>query len=195
MDLFAETKLRKLALEKILESMKAGNLDNYEVENYLRDIIAGFVQNRKNENMQFFSLEDPSFMPSDARVEYVYEPTYFACGVMMYAMKHYPEIMELKFITTVLHDGLTACTGRKFLGHGYDDIKGFLQAMTIFADCQVLGFVEQYPEFNTKFTDAFFEAVEYLKRKICTGEVIEPWSNTTYVEKAIPILHRIICVE
>lgn len=192
MDLFAETKLRKLALEKILESMKTGTLDDYEVENSLRNIIAGFIKNSKNEDMQFFSLEDPSFMPSDARVEYAYEPTYLACGVMMYAMKHYPEMMEFEFIKSVLHDGLTACTGRKFLGHGYDDIKGFIKAMRIFSDCETLEFVKQHPSFNSRFTDAYFGAVEFLKKEICTGEIIEPWSQTTYVKEAMPILNKII---
>ena len=90
-----------------------------------------------------------------------------------------------------MHDGLEACTGRRFKGHGYDETEGFLKAMKIFAECDVGLFVETFPNFNKNFTQLFREAEIYLKNEICSGRVKNMWTNSNYVDVATPIYKKL----
>ena len=96
--------------------------------------------------------------------------------------------MEDEAIRETLYYGLNGCTGRKFLGAGYDDIDGFLDAMEIFSQCDVMSFIARFPEFNPLFNAAIKEAVTYLQDGLCSGKVKDPWNGHSYEDKAKPIL-------
>ncbi|MGN0470917.1 MAG: hypothetical protein ACI4GV_08405 [Acutalibacteraceae bacterium] len=188
---YRETEKRVSNLEKILNQLTDDKMTEEETLAALLEISKGFIQNRKNEDMLFYSLVDPSDVPGDVRVDLAYEPTYLACGVMVYASLKYPGILADKTINHTLSYGLNACTGRAFKGHGYEGTEGFLKAMDIFARCRVSEFLDKYPEFNVMFTLLFDKAVEYLRDGICSGKVKDMWTNKDYIEQAEPIYRKI----
>lgn len=188
---YRETEKRVSNLEKVLSRLDNAKITEEEALAALLEISKDFIKNIRNEDMLFYSLVDPSDVPSDVRVDLAYEPTYFACGVMMYAALKYPAILDNKTINDTLVYGLNACTGRAFKGHGYDGTEGFLKAMNIFANCRVSEFLDKYPEFNVRFALQFDKAVEYLRDGICTGKVKDMWSGDDYTDKAEPIYRKI----
>lgn len=187
MSIFKETQSRTQDLYTILNILKNCKQSYDEIKQAMVRIENGFIRIRYNPKMLFYSLDDPSNMPSDARVELAYEPTYLACSVMMCAACLEPALVNEERYHLILHDGLEACTGRRFLGHGYDETDGFLTAMKIFAECDVALFVKKFPNFNEHFTNLFQEAKEYLRNDICSGKVKNAWSKKDYVDIATPI--------
>ena len=75
--------------------------------------------------------------------------------------------------------------------NSYDDTTGFLDAMDILAQGQVMNFIERFPDFNPTFNNAVFNAVAHLEKEICSGAVVDPWSGKNYIEKGERILPRL----
>lgn len=166
-----------------------------ETEIVVRKLLAGFKEYDTIPDKKFYALFDPRRIPTDVRVDFVYIPTYLATAILICAVSEYQDLLENEAIKETLYYGLNGCTGRKFLGAGYDDIDGFLDAMEIFSQCNILQFVAQFPDFNTSFTSAIKEAMTYLKDGLCSGKVKDPWSGETYVERAKPVLDLLKCNE
>lgn len=159
-----------------------------EMENVVRKLVAGFKEYDMIPDKKFYALFDPRKVPADARVDFVYTPTYLACAIIICAVSEYDDLLEDEAIKETFYYGLNGCTGRKFLGAGYDDIDGFLDAMEIFAQCDVMSFIARFPEFNPLFNAAIKEAVTYLEDGLCSGKVKDPWNGESYEDKAKPIL-------
>ena len=49
-----------------------------ETENIVRKLVAGFKEYDTIPDKRFYALFDPRKVPADARVDFVYTPTYFA---------------------------------------------------------------------------------------------------------------------
>ena len=163
-------------------------MNREKMENVVRKLVSGFKEYDTIPDKKFYALFDPRKVPADARVDFVYTPTYLACAVIICAVSEYEDLLEDEAIKETLYYGLNGCIGRKFLGAGYDDIDGFLDAMEIFAQCDVMSFIARFPEFNPLFNAAIKEAVTYLQDGLCSGKVKDPWSGESYEDKANPIL-------
>ena len=163
-------------------------MNREKMENVVRKLVSGFKEYDTIPDKKFYALFDPRKVPADARVDFVYTPTYLACAVIICAVSEYEDLLEDEAIKETLYYGLNGCIGRKFLGAGYDDIDGFLDAMEIFAQCDVMSFIARFPEFNPLFNAAIKEAVTYLQDGLCSGKVKDPWNGESYEDKAKPIL-------
>lgn len=82
-------------LKKDLAAMESGRVTKEETIQYLRELLpqARFLDHTPD--MCFFGLDEPQHMPSDARVEYFYKPTYLAAAMLMHACVTYPSILVL----------------------------------------------------------------------------------------------------
>lgn len=182
-------------LREQLTIVNTQNIGKGELKGMIRRLADNFHSYDKLPGMKFYGNHNPSKVPSDIRVYYVYTPTYLACATMMIAVCRYPEWLNIRKIKETLHDGLTACTGREFLGSGYDSAEGFLDAMDIFAQGQVSTFVTLFPDFNSVFTAAIRKAITHLETKICSGIVNDAWSGKSYADEGKSILARMKTVQ
>ena len=189
--MYLEKEKEKIAGLKELLAAASEGMSREEAEKTVKALIGGFREFDTFPDMKFLALFDPREIPSDARVEYVYTPTYLACAVIICAVNEHEDLLSDEEIRETFFYGLYGCTGRRFRGHGFDDIVGFLDAMDIFAQCDVLSFVERHPDFCPTFTEAIGEAVKYLEEGLCRGRVRNPWTGGTYTEQAVPILGRL----
>ena len=78
-----------------------------------------------------FKLFDSFNIPSDARVDFCYMPTYLATATLMKAYLTDPESFTIKEISA-LSSGLKMSTARNLRGHGYEGLKGQIEALNIF---------------------------------------------------------------
>lgn len=138
----------------------------------------------KNPTMKFIGLADPESMPSDARVDFFYRPTYIATAFMMKAVLLYPSLMneatfldsELDFTVETVKETLAACmlgcTGRGFDGAG---VLCLADCLRIFQEAGADEFLEKYPHMCPEFTELFNEKKIFL----ASGKVdpSEAWYN------------------
>lgn len=181
---------RKLAQD--LQDLTINTVPEEELNAYLKDMIHALkpVNNEQCSGMLFLMYDKPSLMPADARVEYVYRPTYIAATIMMTAMNRYESVAQNDEFRKVLSAVLEATMGRNFRGAGYDEYEGFMNTLDIFAMGDTLEFIENYPEVNERFTSEFKKALEFLEDKICSGIIKNAWSGEDYSKRGKIVLAK-----
>lgn len=139
----------------------------------------------KNPRMAFLGLASPENMPSDARVEFFYLPTYIATAFMIKAVLLYPSFMDkskfvdsdLDFTADTFRNTLASCmfgcTGRDFDGAGVIKIKDCIK---LFEEAGTIEFIAKYPDICPEFTRLFTE----MKSMVDSGKTTpsEAWFNS-----------------
>jgi hypothetical protein len=119
--------------------------------------LAGCIKDFGAEDCMFWTCvndEHRSTMPSDARVEYIYKPTYMASCILAHVYLTNENVRRDEKFCYVLRRALNGCMGRHFTGHGMDAEEGFQETMQIFREGHMPDFTRKYPDFNISFTTA-----------------------------------------
>ncbi|MGE5678183.1 MAG: hypothetical protein ACM3ZR_09040 [Pseudomonadota bacterium] len=178
-------------LREDLSELVSGKVAQHEIFEYAKKLLTDGKPLERDPEMIFWGLDKPENMPGDARVYYFYTPTYIAVSILAYIRLHYPETAgELKSFDDILGKGLNASTGRDFLGHGHDDLRGLIDCLDIFATADVFGFAEKHPDICPKFADKLVEAQEYLEHQLATGKKKGDWGED-YSEEASAVVRKI----
>ena len=104
----------------------------------------------------------------------------------MKAAMAYPDL--LREHDSVIHGLLLGCTGRGFKGHGFDDLKGLIETLRIFAEADCEGFLSKNPETCVEFTGLYRESMEMLEKLLKAGKICNEWGED-YTEAAIEVLN------
>ena len=182
---------RKLRAD--LAEMETGGLPEAVVIRYLEELLPQAEPLENNSNMRFFGFDKPEHLPSDARVEYFYWPTYLAAALGMKACLLYPGILRRVTLPggqsaeEILGAVLLGCTGRGFRGHGYDDIKGLVEVTEFFVEHGARDFIEGCGNPCPAFTECFNQALLFLLGGVARGSVAGAWGDD-YTDRAYDIL-------
>ena len=169
-----------------LEEMEHSKIDTKELEAYAEALLAQAEPLEKNPAMRFFGFDKPETMPSDARVDYFYWPTYIATVLVMNAVLRHPSILRSSENEEILRSCMLGCTGRGFKGHGFDDIRGLVEVMEFFTAHNVGEFLAKFgvcPEFEEQYE----KALSFLKEGVLKGSVSGSWGDD-YTERAYNLL-------
>ncbi len=179
-------------LEEALMELSAETPSEENVRIYLSELVHALrpIQTH-SEPMLFLMYDDPAAMPSDARVDFVYRPTYLAAAILMTAMHRFPALWEDTSLRKPAYAVLTAAMGRNFMGSGYEEIDGFLDTLEIFATGDSLRFMEAHPDFHPEFAKKLGDAIAFLETDICSGKQKNAWSGADYSERGNLILERL----
>lgn len=178
-----------------LEELETGRAPEKEVICYLESLLPQAEALEKNPEMRFFGFDKPENMPSDARVDYFYWPTYIASAFIMKASLLYPGILEKVSLPnkekaeSVTRSVLLACTGRGFRGHGYDDVRGLVEVTEFFVDHGASDFLEICGNLCPEFTECFTQALLFLLSGVSKGSVAGAWGDD-YTDRACDILEK-----
>lgn len=155
-----------------LHCLKTDEQDEWGVYSYLYALSRHTRPLEKNPAMSFLGLASPDSMPSDARVDFFYFPTYLATAFMMKAVLLFPSLMnedtfldsELDFTVDIVKTTLTSlmlgCTGRGFDGAGVLRLKDCIK---IFENAGAVDFLEKYPDLCPEFTALFQEKKAFVE--------------------------------
>ena len=155
-----------------LHRLETEQHDEWSVYTYFYALSCHATPLEKNPAMSFIGLAAPESMPSDARVDYFYRPTYIAAAFMIKAVLMYPSLMneatfldsELDFTVDTVKRTLAAyllgCTGRGFDGAGVLPLKACVK---IFEDAGADEFVAKYPELCPEFTKLYQEKKAFVE--------------------------------
>jgi len=152
---------------------------------------------------------DDKGMDSDARVEFIFTPTYIATATLTRFFLEYPsfakdiddsiklktsatkKIAEYNTYESVLSKGMTFCTYRGLHGHGYDGGVGAIEALNILSLGKVPFFLLKNPDFCPKLKFIIDNAANSFELLIENGSAAEVLGKD-YSEKfrsAIETIH------
>ena len=124
-----------------------------------------------------FKLIDSYDIPSDARVDFIYMPTYVCSAVLMkaYLMDEDRFTMKAK---SALINGLKASCARNLRGHGYEAFKGQIEALEIFFKAGLREFMDLHSGLCPEFTEMVEKIISTFNDKEANGDFLGPWKES-----------------
>lgn len=137
-------------MKRTLTLLSLGKMLKGEVLALANELIENAKSLPGRENALHWGFDSPGNMPSDARVDFFYVPTYISTAMLIYAASNYPdEIQRIENFDSTLRNALYTSTLRSFEGHGYE---GVGECMSIFNSVDTDKFVSDNPGFCPAFT-------------------------------------------
>ncbi len=186
-------------LEKDLDTLCNDRIAAPDVYEYVYRLSESARVLKGKEEVRFLGLDEPANMPGDARVDFFYRPTYLGAAIMIRSVLLHPELLgsEDRYgaaVQKALPGLLLACTGRGFLGHGYDRLRGLIETLTVFTKAGAAEFIQKYPELCHEFSDLYIQSMKMLEEKVEDHTVRNEWGDD-YTKEALALLkdcrHRV----
>lgn len=156
--------------------VRENTLGNLEMsEDKIMEFVKFLIDNQRTKNTEGdFNPEsswciplDTKFMPSDARVDLAYFPTYIATAFLCLVKDKLPSIAnEFPNFDEKLRKGLDFSAGRNLLGHGYDAVIELLEAIEILALGDVFNYVRDNPNVSTKLVTTMSKAKQAIEEQL-----------------------------
>lgn len=160
-----------------LSRLCKGEFDTEGINDYVEGLVKEATPLKHRSDMLFWKLDEPENMPSDARVDFVFTPTYIASAFIMKAALLSPEIMNNDKVKTTLAAALQGCTARGFAGHGYENNIGRVRALKIFSSAGTRQFIGKYPDLCPDFTRLYKKTVKYIKTWVKENNAVDAWGS------------------
>jgi hypothetical protein len=117
-------------------------------------------------------------MPADARVDFIFVPTYVAVATLTKVRVDYPTISAaIPGYDDALRRGMIFATHRRLEGHGYDATRGLIDAALIFAEGGVAEFLSSNPDFCPELLNILRELNRTLTDRISSGQTVGAWGE------------------
>lgn len=127
------------ALENLRDNASPGE------DNWSESVRAILNFQREDGSFSFVSDYD---IPSDARVLYLYRPSYACCQILIRTIGHRQGSKE---IDSALARGLAFCCTRDLFGHGYSGLSQQIEDVLNFIGCGALALADAHPELSPEF--------------------------------------------
>lgn len=128
-----------------------------------------------------FSLVTDYRIDGDCRVEYVYRPSYVCCQLLMAALLAGNATPGLHH---ALGAGLTFCTGRKLMGHGFDDLRQQLEDMADFVRAGLPRYLSSDLGVNPVFREMIAGILDSYEERLERCDTFGPWGE----DHTLPIM-------
>ena len=123
-----------------------------------------------------FSLLDSFKVESDARVDFCYTPTYICAAVLMKTLMT-DETMLGEKGKKALVKALRVSCGRNLRGHGYEGLKGQIEALDFFLQAGLREFLIYYPNLCPRFTAMIRRIAKEYADSVKKNEFERPWTG------------------
>ena len=164
-------------LKKMMEAAVSGEYTQAELADFCRQAVRDGKALPKDTGMVFWGFDDPETMPSDARCEFFYLPTYLMVLTMISGINRYPELMQIEGVNDILSRGLCACTGRGLSGSGYDSYANLMENLKMFIEAGVPLFLRNHPGICDGFCEMFDDLIEHIRNDYNRGEHVFDWNR------------------
>lgn len=124
-----------------------------------------------------FKFFDSYKIPSDARIDFIYTPTYLCTAILMKAYMSDAESFTLN-AKSALTKGLKMSCAKNFRGHGYDAFKGQIEALNIFIKAGIREFIDLHPNLCLEFTEMIENITSTCNDKIIRSDFTGPWGES-----------------
>ena len=189
-------------MEYDLKRLITEEVSDLDVYYYIRGLLHAAKPLEHRDDMYFLGLDDPASMPSDARVDYFYRPTYIAAAFIMKAILKYPELENVHEICWEFADEIVAeikeifpkvlmgCTGRSFCGHGYGIIEQTIETVKFFIEAGAIEFVNKHPDMCPEFKELLEKILSGYRKCLENGNTVNGW-GTDFADEVKMVLELV----
>ncbi len=124
-----------------------------------------------------FKLLDSFHIPSDARVDFCYMPTYICCAILMKAFMTDCSAFSSRE-KSALQNGLKISCSRNLTGHGYDGLSGQIDAINIFMKGGIREFMDLYPDFCPEFSEMINRIISNFLKRESKNDLLGAWGES-----------------
>ena len=172
-------------LKSILESIDDGTL--FSEKKYSKDeftsLLKSFVEGQRGslgrtKEGSWSIIPNDDHMPADARVEFIFLPTYLVTAILSRVMIEYPEVANsIPNYTVALQKGMLFCSYRTLYGHGYEADKGAAEALTILSMGKVPLLLECDNNLCPELLKAIQDVTKELQHRLMTKTAMGTWGE------------------
>ena len=172
------------AMRDLLEKLVSGEIPN--VDTYTRSDLKDFCTSLINGQRNDIGLKSGSWcvapsakdFPSDARVDFVFFPTYIAISILTRVLVDYPEIPEqIPNYAEVLRKGFKFATYRRLRGHGIGAELEMIDAIEILSSGNVTKYIASNPDFCPELLHILKDIKEDFATALQKGVTAGPWGE------------------
>lgn len=157
-------------------------------EKELSDYLAAAIQDARPVNGGlYWGFDDPEHMPSDARCEFFYQPSYIMTLTLANAVLQFPGLLDMPKCRETLHGALVGCMGRGLSGHGYDSDSELYHNLKLFLSSNILTFLVVYPDIGREFACMLDKIMKGINTAYIVGDHISGW-NQNYRDEQEEVL-------
>ena len=178
-----EMNLMNQQLTDNLYELRHGDPSEEEVRLFCQKAIMDGMPLNNNSELVFWGYTVPESMPSDARCEYFYLPSYLMVLTLVNAVLRFPKLIKMVGMKDALNRGLAGCEGRGLLGHGYDSEKELYKNLILFLKSGYCDFHLRYPELGQSFWKMFQRAVNHARDQHAKGHHANAWGESYLMEQ------------
>ena len=125
-----------------------------------------------------FSLVSDYRIPSDARVDFIYDPSYFCCQILLDEFL----LTKNEAAAAALKTGLDFCCGRGLRGHGYEDTRDLLRNLKDFAYAGATICMEGNLGLSKRFNSLIRREVRNCRQALQMGHTYAGWSENYLID-------------
>ncbi|MDY2735636.1 gamma-glutamylcyclotransferase family protein [Intestinibacter sp.] len=170
----------KSEVRDLLQSIIDGKKTRPEIEEICVSLINEQVKD-KSTLKGFWTIIYDEHMPSDARVDFIYYPTYYATMIMMLGYLMNIDEKVLGFEET-LKLGLDACVKTNLSGHGYESIDVKIEVLNLFIKVGLLEFLSLNYDFCRPFSKMINRIFEYIENAVNNNLTEGQWGKDYRLE-------------
>lgn len=123
-------------------------------------------------------IPDDAGMDSDARVDFIFRPTYIAVATLSRILCEYPMIaLRIPGLLDALLTGMTFCSHRGLGGHGYETDAGAIDALLTLSLGKVPWLLARHPEACPPLKLAIDEVADDMARRLLAGSAVGAWGE------------------
>lgn len=121
---------------------------------------------------------DDDGMDSDARVDFIFRPTYIATATLSRALCEYPLVaLAIKGYKEALMSGMLFCSYRRLQGHGYEADKGAIDALRILSIGKVPWLLHRHPDACPELKAAINDVANDMAKRLLSGTAVGMWGE------------------
>jgi len=153
-------------------------------EDEFQELLASFVANQRDslgrtKPGSWSIVPDDRGMDSDARVEFIFTPTYLVTAIMTRVLCDYPSLTEhIPNYKEALKRGMLFCSYRRLYGHGYDALKGAAEALTILSMGKIPQVLEQERQLCPELYRSIVEVTKEMENSLSEGSASGMWGES-----------------
>jgi hypothetical protein len=112
-------------------------------------------------------------MPKDARVDFIWFPSYIAVSTMIQASQQMPDVIaRIAGFEDSLRKGLAFVAHTRLSGHGYDEPIERCEAINLLFSAGVFDFIKEKPEFCPPFLAMLKDVKQELLERIAEKKTV-----------------------
>ncbi len=151
-----------------LSSSPAADLNMLQWRDYLTSLVAGqrFDLSRSKPGSWCVAVDDND-MPKDARVDFIWFPSYVAVATMIQASQKMPDVIaRITGFEDSLRHGLEFVANTRLSGHGYGEPIERCEAIHLLFSAGVFDFIKREPHFSPAFLAMLKQVKQELQERI-----------------------------